>query len=73
MAQKLENFDFGTQYPWDEWLDGDAWEITPSDVIGDNLSRFAGTARTQAKKRNLKLRTRSNPAGNLVIQAYAKG
>lgn len=72
MAQKLEKFDFGAQYPWDEWLDGDAWEITPGDVANDNLSRFAGTARTQAKQRGKKLRTRTNGSGNLVIQAYTK-
>jgi hypothetical protein len=70
MAKKLEDFDFGSQYPWDEWLDGSVWEITPDDVVNGNLSRFAGTARTQAKKREKKVRTRSNGAGNLVIQAY---
>jgi hypothetical protein len=72
MAQKLESFDFGAQYPWNEWLDGSAWEITPADVASKNLSRFAGTARTQATKRGMKLRTRSTGTGNLVIQAYTE-
>lgn len=72
MAKKLESFDFGRQYPWDEWLDGSAWEISSDDVVSNNLSRFAGTARTQAKKRGMKLRTRTNTTGNLVIQAYSK-
>lgn len=70
MATKLEDFDFGSEYPWEEWLDGSAWEITADDVGGGNLKRFAGTARTQAKKRNKKLRTRTNVHNNLVIQAY---
>jgi hypothetical protein len=72
MAQKLENFDFGARdrYPWNEWFDGNTWEITKDDVANGNLSRFAGTARTQAKQRDKKLRTRSTPNGTLVIQAY---
>lgn len=45
MARKLEEFDFGPQsrltngdkavYPWDEWFDGDIWEITyGKDFVG---------------------------------------
>jgi hypothetical protein len=72
MATKLEDFDFGSEYPWSEWLDGSAWEITTADVAGGSLKRFAGTARTQAKKRGMKLRTRTTVQDNLVIQAYTQ-
>ena len=70
MAKKLEQFEFGQKYPWDEWLDGDVWEIEQADIGNSNMRTFVSTARSQAEKRGMKLRSRSASNGNAVIQAY---
>jgi hypothetical protein len=73
MAKKLDSFSFGEKYPWDEWLDGSPWQIEDGDVSGSNLRTFVGTARSQAAKRNMKLRSRSTSDGEaVIIQAYTE-
>lgn len=44
------------KYPWDEWLDGGAWELAVGQDFTVKPQSFISTAHTQANKRGLKLR-----------------
>lgn len=76
MAKQLKTFDFPTkpggrqeQYPWDNWLNGEIWELTRDEDFTITPENFAKTAYTAARRRDLKVRTDSNQ-NVLVLQAY---
>ena len=61
MARRVEVFPAlgaRSQYPWDEWLDGSAWELEVGVDFKANTRTFRSSAITQAKKRGGKIRTR---------------
>lgn len=74
MARKLKRFDFpnmgGTgvgKYPWDDWLDGNIWELARGvDYVTTSLN-FRTFAYVVANKRGGKLRT-SMTDERIVIQ-----
>lgn len=73
MARRLEVFPAatGARYPWDEWLDGSAWELIRGDDFKSKPSTFRANAQTQARKRGGRVRSRAlDRAGReaLVIQ-----
>ena len=73
MARKLDTFPTaaGSRYPWDEWLDGNVWELVHGDDFTAKPSTFRSIASGQAKKRGGKMRTRSVEADGrpaVVIQ-----
>jgi hypothetical protein len=45
-------------YPWDEWLDGSVWELTPGEDFLGQPSTFRASAVAQAARRDGKVRTR---------------
>lgn len=73
MAKKLAEFDWSwgnEKYPWDEWFDGNIWELTsPKDFDGTTAS-FRITLFNAAKRRGLKVRTRVLSDTKLVIQTF---
>jgi hypothetical protein len=46
-------------YPWDEWLNGQPWELRRGDDFAGKVPTLRATAKSQAKKRGGTLRTRS--------------
>lgn len=71
MAKRLESFPSlpsQSRYPWDEWLDGQPWEVRPGEDFDSRASTFVGNARLQARRRGGKIRTRNLGDGGLVIQ-----
>lgn len=61
MARRLETFPAatGARYPWDEWLDGAAWQLVRGDDFHAKTSTLRANAQIQAKKRGGRVRTKA--------------
>lgn len=61
MARRLEAFPASTsaRYPWDEWLDGSAWELVRGDDFQSKLSTLRANAQVQARKREGRTRSKT--------------
>lgn len=77
MARKVDVFPAApdsSRYPWDEWLDGDVWELVHGEDFKGRPNTFRSNARNQAKRRNGKIRARilkeEGQADKLYIQYY---
>lgn len=60
MASKIEQFPAAPPqnvYPWDEWLDGDVWELVPGEDFKGKPATFRASAVAQAARRDGKVRT----------------
>jgi hypothetical protein len=86
MADKLKDFDWsqpsnitpeGTDkvvYPWEEWLDGDIWQITEGDDFTTHPLMMERIIRTRATARGAKVRLRhqpingNSPFGVIILQ-----
>lgn len=66
MPEKLETFEFQrktgkagrpSKYPWNEWLNGTTWKLTPAELAAANVTAtsFRGSLYAQARKRGLVL------------------
>ena len=58
-------------YPWDELLDGSAWELVSGEDFTSKPSTFIQNARSQSKRRGGNVRTRLFQDGDrasVVIQ-----
>ena len=90
MAEKLRTFDFEkpseitssekVQYPWDQWLDGDIWELHHGEDFMTHPLMMERIIRTRATTRGAKVRLRhqalhagnGDPFGVIVIQRTDK-
>lgn len=72
MARRVEyNFsENGRIYPWDDWFDGDIWELREGTDFNTPLAGFRATTYGQAKRYGKRVRTSNPKEGVLVIQAY---
>ena len=71
MATKLKTFDFSqpsrlttsdkATYPWDEWLDGDIWELTSGKDFDGHPLMMERIIRTRATGRHAKINLRHIP------------
>jgi hypothetical protein len=73
MAKKLKDFEFPavgttTRYPWDEWLDGNIWQLTKGDDFPSDAYNFRNGAINAARRKGLKVRT-SRSGDVVTIQA----
>jgi hypothetical protein len=85
MATKLKTYDFGPQsklttgkkadYPWEDWFDGDIWQITMGDDFEGNPLMMERIIRSRAVSRDAKVKLRhvgidenSNGMGVIVFQ-----
>ena len=73
MARKLDAFPTATTqlYPWDEWLNGDVWQLYKGEDFRSRTTTILANARAQARKRGGSVRSRSVREGDresLVIQ-----
>ena len=75
MANKLRTFDFDTPsnitppsdkvaYPWDEWLDGDIWQLEQGEDFETHPLMMERIIRTRATARGAKVRLRHQPGVN---------
>ena len=90
MAEKLRTFDFEKpseitssekiQYPWDQWLDGDIWQLTHGEDFQTHPLMMERIIRTRATTRGAKVRLRhvplhegnGDPFGILIVQRTDK-
>lgn len=83
MATKLPTFDFSTPsalttadkavYPWDEWFDGDIWELTEGEDFQGHPLMMERIIRTRATGKRAKVSLRhvalnGEPWGKIVLQ-----
>ena len=74
MARRLDQFPRvkgNAKYPWDEWLDGSPWQLTPGEDFKAKVPTVLASARAQAKRRGGRVRTRTLMNGEretLVLQ-----
>jgi hypothetical protein len=53
VARKVESFPelpAQSRYPWDSWLDGDIWELTPGDDFKGKADNFRAVAVAQSQE-----------------------
>lgn len=74
MAKVLKQFAFGgragVKYPWDEWLDGQIWELTHGKDFNCVVVNFRSAVYVEAKRRGKKVRI-SLRENSVVIQAWS--
>jgi len=60
MARKLDAFPgLGTRrYPWEEWLNGDVWQLFPDEDFASKTRTVVAGARARAKQSGGTVRTR---------------
>src|SRR5687767_6256275 len=76
MARRVDKFPEVVSksiYPWDEWLDGSIWELSPGEDFKGNIRTFRSVALGQAKRRGGKvtprhLKERGGHPARLYIQ-----
>jgi hypothetical protein len=74
MAKVIQGFVFSgrafgqSKYDWAKWLDGQAWQLEPSDVGGAFPKHFAHQCKLAAKKRGVTVRV-EKANGGYVVQA----
>ncbi len=78
MAKRLDNFEFPSpsgrprKYPWDEWLDGFAWQVTQDEDFAVSIDAFRSMFYGACTRRGLL--GRSSVSGDTVtFQARPKG
>jgi hypothetical protein len=61
VARRLDTFPPSRtrRYPWDEWLNGDIWQLVPGEDFEAKTPTLVATARLQAKRLGGTVRTRS--------------
>lgn len=59
-----------TKYPWDEWLNGNVWELLEGVDFPHKIQRMRVQTYVAAGKRGLKARTSQRGPNSLIIQAY---
>jgi hypothetical protein len=77
MAKILKDSVFPTRtrskHPWDEWLDGQVWQLTEGEDFHGSRENFRAAAGAAAQNRHGKVRTRTgteNGVRFMVIQFY---
>src|SRR5258708_6964235 len=73
VARQLDSFPAVAtqQYPWEEWLDGRAWQPTKGEDYTSKPTTIIQNARLQAKRRGGSVRTRllqRDDAQHIVVQ-----
>lgn len=59
-----------TEYPWDDWFNGDIWVLTHGRDFTAKLASFRVIAYAAARRRNIRLKTGLKPDGSsIAIQA----
>ena len=77
MATKIDAFPEAPSqnvYPWDEWLDGDVWELVPGKDFKGKPATFRASAVAQAARRNGKVRTqkiRTKDGDRIYLQFHS--
>jgi len=64
-----------SRYPWDEILNGDAWELLAGEDFSAKPPTFIANARAQAKRRGGTVRTRTivNGDATAIVVQYVGG
>lgn len=77
MAKKLDGYVFAgcrnQQYPWNEWLNGNIWQLTKDVDFKSKCECFRTNAYGVAKLRGLKVRTQIVGTDIIIIQSYTNG
>jgi len=58
-----------SKYPWDEWLDGDQWILTPGKDFTTTSEAFSSAMWRASKVRGLRSKTMVQD-GKLYLQAF---
>lgn len=75
MAKRLDSFPFhksrAGKYPWDQWLNGETWQLTKGTDFETDLEIMRRATRTEAIKRGLNVHTSVDKnRGQVIFQAY---
>lgn len=77
MARRLDDYEFApgqgrSQYPWQDWLDGNVWELVRGEDFHVAPSSFRGAAQSAAARKNQRIHSRIQ-GDRVIIQAYTPG
>jgi hypothetical protein len=73
LARKLEEFPTAAsrRYPWDEWLNGDVWQLDRGDDYSAKTTTVMSNARARARQMGGVVRTRTVTADgreSIIVQ-----
>jgi hypothetical protein len=77
MAKNLKSYEFASgggrqKYPWEQWFNGDIWELTDGDDFQCNIATMRMQTHKQAKARGLRVKTAVD-GGRFILQAFKEG
>lgn len=77
MARKLEAFPEGTRtvsrYPWDEWLDGDVWELVQGEDYTIKSKSLRSNGQVVARKMGGRMRCAEFDGGKRMVIQFIPG
>lgn len=56
------------RYPWDEWMDGSMWRLTPADFPTTTRRHMMKMIYQYAYRHGMKVVAKRSPGGNIVMQ-----
>jgi hypothetical protein len=72
MARKIEKMPDTSKYPWAEWLDGNAWELSQGEDFACPAAVFYRTVYSAAKRRGRVAEIRVQ-GDKVYVQAHLNG
>ena len=60
----------GSQYPFDDWLNGEVWILTRGEDFKVRPTSFSGTIRSAAQRRNGRCHTKVMDEKRIQVQGY---
>lgn len=74
MARTLKEFPISpkARYPWDQWLDGQVWQLEERDDYGCKTTTLRQNAKVQATKRGGRVKSCVNkePDGDILYLQF---
>ncbi len=72
MARKVDRLPVKAKYPWTEWFDGDAWELTRGEDFDPVSEQFGRSVYAVAQRRHIRVRV-SVQGDKVYLQAMLNG
>ncbi len=78
MAKKLDKFEFrsfgtsGNSYPWNDWADGNIWQLTKGEDFTAKPQTVAQQARKWAKTNGFKVHVSAEKDGDKVVLQFVR-
>lgn len=62
-----------SRYPWDQWTNGQIWQVREGDDFESNLKTFVQGLYAYGKRHGLKVEVRTDPANGIAAFRFVAG